>query len=204
MTTDEIPLDWLCNTGVIVDLTQEMDDLTVCTPEMIEPKVEVRKGDILILHTGWHRYAQFGEEANEERYTHVHPGPHRDLVPWLLEKEIKIWGLDAVPTDHPMNLPIGRFLGKGQFGHCDRVRAKAEQIFGGAEEVDRLFPNEDYQLTHNALFPHNCIHIENMGREISAPELQNERVTIGCFPWKFKGGEAAFARTVAFVGEFGS
>jgi hypothetical protein len=47
-------------------------------------------------------------------------------------------------------------------------------------------------------------HIENMGGEISAPELQNQRLTIGCFPWKFKGGEAAFARTVAFVGEFGS
>jgi arylformamidase len=204
MTIDEIPPDWLCNTGVIVDLTQEMDDLAVYTPKMIESKVEVRKGDILILHTGWHRYAQFGEEANEERYIHMHPGPHRDMVPWLLEKEIKIWGLDAVSTDHPMNLPIGRFLGKGQFGHRDRVRAKAEQIFGGAEEVDRLFPNEGCQLTHNALFPHNCIHIENMGGEISAPELQNERVTIGCFPWKFKGGEAAFARTVAFVGEFGN
>ncbi|HSH74342.1 MAG TPA: cyclase family protein [Longimicrobiales bacterium] len=204
MTIDEIPLDWLCNTGVIVDLTAEMDDLALYTPEMIESKVEVRKGDILILHTGWHRYAQFGDEADEERYIHMHPGPHRDLVPWLLEKEIKIWGLDAVSTDHPMNLPIGRFLGKGQFGHCDRVRAKAEEIFGGAAEVDRLFPDEDYQLTHNALFPHNCIHIENMGGQISAPELQNQRLTIGCFPWKFKGGEAAFARTVAFLGEWGS
>jgi kynurenine formamidase len=101
-----------------------------------------------------------------------------------------------------MNLPIGRFLGKGMFGHCDRVRAKAEAVFGGPEEVDRLFPEEDYQLTHNALFPHNCIHIENMGGEISAPELQNQRLTIGCFPWKFKGGEAAFARTVAFVGSW--
>ena len=171
---------------------------------MIESKVEVRKGDILILHTGWHRYAQFSEEADEERYIRMHPGPHRDLVPWLLEKEIKIWGLDPVSTDHPMNLPIGRFLGKGQFGQCDRVRVKAEQIFGGAEEVDRLFPEEDYQITHNALFPHNCIHIENMGGEIAAPELQNQRLTIGCFPWKFKGGEAAFARTVAFVGEFGN
>ncbi|MCH7531875.1 MAG: hypothetical protein IIB36_08985 [Gemmatimonadetes bacterium] len=57
---------------------------------------------------------------------------------------------------------------------------------------------------YNALFPHNCIHIENMGGEISSPELQNQRLTIGCFPWKFKGGEAAFARTVAFVGEFPS
>jgi kynurenine formamidase len=200
MTIDEIPMDWLYGPGVIVDLTDEMDDLAIYTPEMIESRVEVHEGDLLILHTGWHRYAQFGEEANEERYIHLHPGPHPDMVPWLLEKKIKIWGLDAVSTDHPMNLPIGRFLGKGSFGHCDRVRAKAEAKFG-KERLDELFPDEDYQLTHNALFPHNCMHVENMGGDISAPELQNQRLTIGIFPWKFKGGEAAFCRAVAFLEE---
>jgi kynurenine formamidase len=97
-----------------------------------------------------------------------------------------------------MDLPIGRFLGKGMFGHCDRVRAKCEEKFG-KENMDDLFPDSDYQMTHNQLFPHNCIHIENLGGDIAAPELQNKRLTIGCFPWKFKGGEAAFCRTVVFV-----
>src|SRR5687768_11559822 len=68
MTIDEIPLDWLYGPGVIVDLTKEMDDLAVYTPEMIEKKVKVHDGDILILHTGWHRFGQFGENADEERY----------------------------------------------------------------------------------------------------------------------------------------
>ena len=84
-------------------------------------------------------------------------------------------------------------------GQCDKVRAKAEAKFG--DELDVLFPDADYQLTHNALFLHNCFHVENMGGEINAPELQNRRLTIGCFPWKFKGGEAAFCRAVAFVEE---
>jgi arylformamidase len=198
LTIDQVPLDWLYGPGVIVDLRKEMDELAVYTPEMIESKVKVHEGDILILNTGWHRFGQFGESADEERYTHFHPGPHPDLVPWLLEKKIHIWGVDAISTDHPMNLPIGRFLGKGTFGHCDRVRRLAELKFGGPEGVARLFPEEHYQLTHNALFPHNCIHIENLGGEIGAKELQNKRLTIGCFPWLFKGGEAAFARTVAF------
>ena len=201
MTIDQIPLDWLCRSGVIVDLRNEMDDLAIYSPEMIEARVEVREGDLLILHTGWHRYSEFGADPDEERYLLLHPGPHPDMVPWLLEKKIHIWGLDVVSTDHPMNLPIGRFLGKGQFGHHERVHAKAVEKFG-ADEVARLFPKEDYQLTHNALFPHNCIHIENMGGEIDAPELQNQRMIIGCFPWKFKGGEAAFARTVAFLGSW--
>ena len=45
------------------------------------------------------------------------------------------------------------------------------------------------------------IHVENMGGDIGAPELQNRRLTLGCFPWLFKGGEAAFCRCVAFVEE---
>ncbi|RMF60134.1 MAG: cyclase family protein [Calditrichaeota bacterium] len=198
MTIDEIPLDWLYGPGVIVNLSDELDELDVYTPEMIEKRVEVKEGDILILHTGWHKYAQFGETPDEEKYIHRHPGAHPDMVPWLLEKKIHIWGVDCVSTDHPMDLPIGRFLGKGMFGHCDRVRALCEEKFG-KEGVEKLFPDEDYQLTHNKLFPYNCMHIENLGGDIAAPELQNKRLTIGCFPWKFKGGEAAFARVIAFV-----
>ena len=199
MTIDQIPMDWLYGPGVIVDLTDEMDELAVYTPEMIESRAEVREGDRLILHTGWHRHAQFGDDPDEEKYVHRHPGAHPDMVPWLLEKKIHIWGVDVISTDHPMDLPIGRFLGKGSFGHCDRIRQQAEEKFGGPEEVERLFPEEDYQLTHNRLFKHNCMHVENMGGEISAPEIQNRRINIGIFPWKFKGGEAAFCRAVAFV-----
>jgi hypothetical protein len=38
--------------------------------------------------------------------------------------------------------------------------------------------------------------------DISNPDLQNRRLIIGCFPWKLQGGEAAFARVVAFDGEW--
>jgi len=200
MTIDEIPMDWLYGPGVIVDLSDEMDELGAYTPKMIEDRVEVREGDLLLLHTGWHRYAQFGEQPDEERYIHLHPGAHPEICDWLLEKKIHIWGVDCISTDHPMNLPIGRFLGKGMHGHCDRVRALAEEKFG-RERMAELFPDSAYQLTHNALFPHNCMHIENLGGDIGLAKLQNRRLTLGCFPWKFKGGEAAFARVVAFVDE---
>ena len=198
MTIDQIPLEWLYGPGVIVNLSDEMDDFAVYTPAMIEKRVEVREGDLLVLHTGWHKYAQFGATPDEERYIHRHPGAHPDMVAWLLKKKIHIWMVDAVSTDHPMDLPIGRFLGKGTFGHCDRIRKLCEEKFG-KEQLEQLFPEKDYQLTHNALFRHNCMHAENLGGQIAAPELQNKRLTIGCFPWNFKGGEAAFARVVAFL-----
>jgi kynurenine formamidase len=200
MTVDQIPLEWLCRKGVVVDLRDEMDELAVYTPEMIESRVDIQAGDMLLLHTGWHRYAQFGAEPDEEKYIHRHPGAHPSLVQWLLDKKIHVWGVDCISTDHPMNLPIGRFLGKGMHGHCDKVRQQCEEKFG-KEGLEELFPDSAYQLTHNALFPHNCMHIENLGGEIDAPVLQNTRRNLGCFPWKFKGGEAAFCRVVAFLEE---
>ncbi len=200
MTIDEIPLEWLYGPGVIVDLSDEIGELDLYTPEMIESRVEVREGDLLLLHTGWHKYAQFGETPDEEKYIHRHPGAHRDMVQWLLDKKIHIWGVDCISTDHPMDLPIGRFLGKGMHGHCDRVRKQCEEKFG-KENMAALFPDEDYQMTHNQLFPHNCMHIENLGGDIDQPEIHNRRITLGCFPWKFKGGEAAFCRVVAFVAD---
>jgi kynurenine formamidase len=199
LTIDQLPLEWLYGDGVIVDLSH-LDELDIFTPKDIEDRVEVREGDILIIHTGWHEYANFGKTPDEEKYILRHPGPHYDIVEWLIEKKIKLWGVDMISTDHPMNLPIGRFLGRGALEQWQKVRGQCEEKFG-ADKIDELFPNSAYQLTHNALFPYNCVHIENMGGDIGVPELQNRRLTIGCFPWKFKGGEAAFARAVAFLDE---
>jgi arylformamidase len=197
-TIDQLPLEWLYGEGVIVDLSDELDELDVFTSKMIEDRVEVREGDIIFIHTGWHKHAQFGSAPDEEKYIHRHPGPHYEIVDWLLEKKVHLWGVDMVSTDHPMNLPIGRFLGKGGLEHWKKVRDQCAEKFG-EDQLDVLFPDKAYQLTHNALFPHDCVHVENMGGQIGAPELQNKRLTLGCFPWLFKGGEAAFCRCVAFV-----
>jgi arylformamidase len=199
-TIDQVPLENLYGPGVIIDLSDDLDELDVITVEMIESRAEVRQGDILFLHTGWHQYAQFGKAPDEEKYIHRHPGPHFEIVDWLLEKEIKLWGVDMISTDHPMNLPIGRFLGKGGLEHWKKVSDQCRQKFG-EDGMQELFPDSAYQLTHNALFPHDCIHVENLGGQIGDPELHNRRLTLGAFPWKFRGGEAAFCRAVAFVEE---
>ncbi len=197
-TIDELPLDWLYGPGVIVDLSDMLDELDIFGPEDIEARVEVREGDILYIYTGWSKYSQFGASPDEEKYIHRHPGPHYSICDWLLSKKIHLWGVDMVSTDHPMNLPIGRFLGRGGLEHWAKVRAKCVAKFG-EENMSVLFPDSAYQLTHNALFPHDCVHVENLGGEIGNPALLNRRITLGCFPWLFKGGEAAFARAAAFT-----
>src|SRR5262249_52606597 len=64
-----LPLDYLVNHGVIVDLSPQMSDWAVITPEMIEKTgADIREGDILILHTGWHRYYEGQSQQDLVRY----------------------------------------------------------------------------------------------------------------------------------------
>ena len=192
---EQIPLEWLYGAGVIVDVS-DLGDYGIYTGKMIEDRVDLHEGDILIVHTGWHRYSWYQPQgmADEERYIQRHPGTTRDFVDWILGQKIHVWGVDCPSTDHPMNLPLGHL----EYGlKCaPRIRADCERKFG-KENIDKLFPAEDYQLTHNKLFTHDVIHMENLGGDIE--KLLDKRVTIGCFPWKFRGGEAAFARVVAFL-----
>ena len=44
---------------------------------------------------------------------------------------------------------------------------------------------------------HDLVHVENIGSDIAL--LLNRRVTISVFPWRFRGGEAAMCRVVAFL-----
>ncbi|MCD6125693.1 MAG: cyclase family protein, partial [Thaumarchaeota archaeon] len=149
-------------------------------------------------HTGWWKYAWCGPEADEERYIHRHPGAHPDMVEWLKKKKIHIWGVDCVSTDHPLCLPIGRWLGKGGLEIHQRVKDLFEKKYG-KEMLEMMLSPEYYQLTHNKLFPHDCVHLENLGGEIGAPELQNKRVTIFCLPILIEGAESAWTRVVALL-----
>ena len=58
-----LPLDYLVNRGVVVDISSKMSDWAVITPEIIESAgADIREGDILILHTGWHSHYE-GQSA---------------------------------------------------------------------------------------------------------------------------------------------
>jgi hypothetical protein len=50
---------------------------------------------------------------------------------------------------------------------------------------------------HLEMFNHGIVHAECLGGDIDL--LLNQRVTIGCFPWRLVDGESCIARIVAFV-----
>ena len=186
-TIDEIPLEWLCGPGVIVDLRDEMDDLAIYTPAMIEKRVKVKEGDLLLLHTGWHRYSPVRRGARR-RALHPHaPGraPRHGAVA-AQDEDPRLGRGRGVhrPPDEPPDRPVPRARAcTATATGCGRGRRPSS----AKERIAELFPDSAYQLTHNALFPKDCMHIENLGGQIDAPELQNRRLAARLLPLEVQG-----------------
>jgi kynurenine formamidase len=187
----QLPLDYLCGPGVIVDISDACGDYDIYTPEMFESRAEIHDGDILIIHTGYHHYGWDHPTADEVRYMVKHPGPDAEFAEWARKRQIRWIGVDCGSADHPMNTKIRDWM-PAQAREADvHMRKKYGK---GLEEI---FTPEKYQMMHIWMFPYGIIHAECLGGEIDL--LLNERVEIGCFPWRFVDGESSIARIVAFV-----
>ncbi len=186
-----LSLDYLMHEGVIVDLSDAAGDYDVYTSEMVEDRVEVREGDILIIHTGYHHYGWDQPLANEVKYMVQHPGPDREFANWAKRKKLRWIGVDCGSADHPMNTIIRDWM--------PRQAREADAHFKtkyGMPLAD-FFDDSKYQLMHLEMFNHGIVHAECMGGDIDL--LLNRRTTIGCFPWRLVDGESCIARILAFV-----
>ncbi len=181
-----LTLDELFGPAVIVDISDEVGEYEIYKPEHFTKKVEIKEGDMLVIHTGFHHYAWDQPEADEIKYFYKHPGPHKEFADWVLDMKIKMILVDCGSADHPMNTILRKFK--------PEIAAEAEKKLG--RPLDEIFPPSMYQMMHLYLFPKGVLHVENVGGEID--KLLNKRVMLGVFPWKFEGGESAFCRVVAF------
>jgi kynurenine formamidase len=184
-----VPLDRLCREGVIVDLSDELEDWSVITPEMITSRMDVKKGDILIYNTGYHRYFNGRPEEDEERYFLRHPGGDRRLAEWIVEMEMAWTGFDCGSGDHPMNTSI-------RYKRPDATKAFERAV---GKSVNEAFPEEDLFVMHRVPFRAGITHVEKMGGALE--DALNMRCLIGAFPIPIQGGEASPCRVVAFIDE---
>lgn len=187
----ELEMDFLVNEGAIVDLSDAAGDYDVYTSQMVEERVEVREGDILIIHTGYHHFGWDQDTADEIRYMVKHPGPDREFAEWAKSKKLRWIGVDCGSADHPMNTIIRDWM--------PRQAREAEKFFQAkfGKSLAEYFDDTKYQLMHIEMFPYGIIHAECVGGDIDL--LLNQRATIGFFPWRFVDGEASIGRCVAFV-----
>ncbi|NPV78290.1 MAG: cyclase family protein [Anaerolineae bacterium] len=186
-----LSMDFLVNEAAIVDLSDVCGDYDVYTSKMVEDRVEVKEGDILVIHTGYHHFGWDMPTADEIRYMVCHPGPDREFAEWAKKKKLRWIAVDCGSADHPMNTIVRNWMPR-QAKLADKVFRKK---FG--MPLEEYFDDTKYQLMHIEMFPFEIIHAECFGGEIDL--LLNRRVTVGFFPWRFVDGEASIGRAVAFV-----
>jgi kynurenine formamidase len=180
------PLDYLVGPGAVVDISEHMDDWAVITPEMLEnAPVEIRDGDILIIHTGWHRYWEGKPQQDLVRYFCMHPGGKFELVQWMLDRKIKWFGIDAGSGDHAMNTSIRHMRPDLAKRFEQKIGMTCDEFFGeytythklsGRQVTESIFPFHSYALGEG------LIHAENVGGDIEL--MLNKRCNIGAFPWR--------------------
>ena len=190
-TIGEVPLDYWHGPGVIVDISAEVSDSSVYTPEMIEQRVDLRDGDILLIRTGYHRFGWNSPESDEFRYMIKHPGPSPDFSAWCIERQIKWLGIDCVAMEHPMNT-IQRVFHPKTF---DEANHKLMDQFG--KDWDQMFPlDKYYQDMHLNLFPKGIVHAENLGRELA--DAEEGRYYVAAFVQRGMELASCWGRFVAF------
>jgi kynurenine formamidase len=187
-----VPIAEWIGPGAVADISKDVCDYDLYSPETITKRVEVKEGDILIINTGYHRYAWDQEGADEIRYFVKHPGPDPSFHEWALDMKLKWIGVDCGSADHPMNTIIRDWH--------PRCFKESEQVLKTkyGKSWDEMFPLEDYyQVMHLKLFPKKLVHAENLGGEID--KVSNKRAWIGCYPLRGIELESSMCRIVAMM-----
>jgi len=191
LTIGETPFEKWFGPGVVADISELVSDTSVYTPEMVEQVAEVKKGDILVIKTGYHKYGWNSPDSDEFRYMIRHPGPSPDFADWCLKMEIKWLAVDCVAMEHPMNT-IQRLWHPKTFEEADQ---KLIEQYG--KDWDEIYPlDKYYQDMHLNLFPKGIIHAENLGADLA--DMESGRYYIGCFVQKGMELASCWARFVAF------
>lgn len=167
-TAEEIPLEWCFHNGVRLKLYHKKSS-EVITKDDIETALKeidysLKPLDIVLLYTGADKL--FGTP----KYFSNYPGVDISAIDYMLDKGIKIFGVDTMGIDRPYKFMIKEFLEK--------------------KDPKVLWPSHFYGRKRE------FIHIERLA---NLDKLPDYGFKIICFPIKIKGTGAAWARVAAIV-----
>ena len=170
-TIDEIPLEWCLNDGMLLDFSSKGDGERITAGdverELERIDYEIKPLDIVLIRTGADAY------WGREEYLLRGAGMDRESTLCLLEKGVKVVGIDAWSWDRPLPHLAREFQETGD------PSVIWEAHFAGIEI--------------------GYCHMEKMANlsAIGRPF----GFTVCCFPIKIKGASAGWVRPVAVVDE---
>jgi kynurenine formamidase len=178
------PLWRFFGTGVAVSIPK--GKWGVITPkdlEAAEPKIE--RNDIVMINTGSHR--KYGDNPDYFAYS---PGLYKDAAEWLVERGVKLVGIDVQALDHP----LGTFLGPHGPGPA-QPHLDGEYKAATGRHIIEDFPY--WEPAHKIMMTNGIPGIENIGGELD--KITGKRCTLFAFPWRWPEGEGCALRVVAVL-----
>ena len=99
-TIDRMPLTTFWGTGTAIDV-EGIEPGTSCTAERLrqaaaDSPVEIEPGDVLLLRTGVAERL-----GGQPEYASEYPGFDQSAAEWLVERQVKVFGVDAPSPDTP-------------------------------------------------------------------------------------------------------
>jgi len=99
---DEIPLSKLVGPGVVLSIPKkELGEITAEDLDKAALDVNFKKGDIVIINTGWHKNWKHPD------YSIKFPGIVKSAAEWLVEHDVNMVGVDWICIDHPSQTDMG-------------------------------------------------------------------------------------------------
>ncbi|MCM8756746.1 MAG: cyclase family protein [Candidatus Omnitrophica bacterium] len=165
-TAEEIPLEWCYQDGVKLDFTHKKKEDLIKDKDIKEAlekiNYKIKPLDIVLLWTG--RDKLYGKKD----YFSDYPGVDVSCIDYLLDRGVKIFGIDTMGID----LPYSKML----------------KDFSNSKDTKKLYPAHFYGRKRE------FIHIERLA---NLDELPDYGFKVICFPVKIRGTGASWARVVA-------
>lgn len=95
-TIEQIPLDDLCGTAVVVAVRRAGGEAIPAADLEGSPE-PIRPGDVVLLATGWG--AKFGTLEYD-----LHPYISEEAAHWLVRRKVKLLGVDMITVDLPTSM----------------------------------------------------------------------------------------------------
>lgn len=185
----QLPLDHFFGNGIVLDVPKGRWEL-VMAADLDAAGGRVREGDMVFICTGWHaRYSDSMEYFGEA------PGLDVSAAQWLIDRKVKLVGVDTAAVDHPMATSLAAHRGGPLIR---RLPKHYENMTGRDPRAD--FPR--WMPAHRLLLAAGVPTIENAGGQLQA--LAGKRATFHAMPWRFERGDGCIVRLVAFIDADGS
>lgn len=167
-TIDQIPLEWCYGDGVVLDFSHKKKGDAISEQDVRQALEKIgyriKPFDIVLIRTDTSRH------IGEAGYENLHPGMSREATWWLIERGVKVMGIDAWGWDRPFDV---------------------------MEEEYRKGVKDKYWAAHFVGREREYCHLENLINLDKIPVPFSFKVSV--FPIKIKSASAAWVRAVAMI-----